>query len=151
MTALIRSSSPAPARILMVDDNKSGLAARKAVLEEFGHRVATAANAEEALGLFSPGKFDLLVTDFRMPKMDGVELIRRIRAIEPGIPAIILSGFVESVGLSEASTGADVVLPKSSNELAHLIRAVNRVLRRKAVKKPAATLPAARQAKRKRA
>jgi len=73
-----------------------------------------------------------------MPRMDGVELIRRLRGIEPGIPTIILSAYVDTLGLSEGSTGADVVLRKSANEIAHLVRAVNRILRRRTVKKPPA-------------
>jgi len=132
----------------MVDDNRSGLAARKAVLEELGHRILTAAAAEDALELFSPGKFDLIITDYKMPKMDGVELIRKIRSIEPGIPAIILSGYVDALGLNEENTGADVVLPKSANEVSQLIRAVNRLRRRKAVRKPPATQPSPRKARR---
>jgi CheY-like chemotaxis protein len=144
----MRSSTHQPARILMVDDNKNGLAARKAVLEELGHHIATANAPEDALELFHPGKFDVLVTDYKMPKMDGVELIRKIREIEPGIPAIILSGYVDSVGLNEANTGADVVLSKSSSEVPQLIRAVNRVLRKKAARKPPATQQSTLKAKR---
>lgn len=147
MTAAHRLSPPAQARILMVDDNRSGLAARKAVLEELGHRITTATGGEDALEAFAAGKFDMVVTDFRMPRMDGAELIRRLRGIEPGIPAIILSAFVDTLGLSEGSTGADVVLPKSANEIPHLVRAVNRILRRRTAKKPPGTHGGALKAK----
>jgi hypothetical protein len=54
----------------------------------------------------------------------------------PALPIVLLSGFSEALGLAEASTGADVVLQKSANEVTHLIRAVNRLLRRKVTKKP---------------
>jgi CheY-like chemotaxis protein len=124
------------ARILLVDDNAQGLKARKSVLEELGHRVATATNATDALEQFGHLKFDLVVTDFKMPRMDGVELIKRLRCQAPDLPIILLSGFVDSMGLSEDSTGADVVIQKSANEVAHLIRAVNRLLKRKPSKKP---------------
>jgi CheY-like chemotaxis protein len=128
-----------PARILLVDDNKGGLSARKAILEELGHRVVTAAGGEEALDHFSKGKFDLVVTDHRMGKMSGVELIKKLRGIEPGVSIILLSGFVGALGLTESSTGADMVLAKSANEVSHLIRAVSRLLKPKAARKPAAT------------
>jgi CheY-like chemotaxis protein len=138
MTAGTRSNSPTVAHILLVDDNKSGLAARKVVLEELGHRVTTASCGEDALEHFSSEKFDLVVTDYRMPRIDGIELIKRLRGIHPGILVIMLSGYIEALGLTEASTGADVVLSKSANEVTHLIRSVNRLLRRGKLKKPPA-------------
>ena len=124
------------AHILLVDDNKSGLGARKVILEELGHRVTTAAGGEDALEHFSTAKFDLVITDHRMARMNGVELIRKIRAIRADIPVIMLSGYVEALGLTESNTGADMVLPKNSTEVTHLIRGVSRLLRQRAAKKP---------------
>ena len=131
------SRTAALGSILLVDDNKLGLSARKSVLEELGHRIATAANGVDALEQFGEGKFDLVVTDYKMPRMDGLELIVGLRKISPELPVILISGFVDSLGLNEESTGADVVIQKSANEVSHLVRAVARLLRKKAVKKPA--------------
>jgi CheY-like chemotaxis protein len=117
-----------------VDDNKLGLSARKCVLEELGHRISTAANGVDALELFANFKFDLVVTDYKMPRMDGLELIRALRKTSPGLPVILISGFVDTLGLSEESTGADVVIQKSANEVAHLVRSVARLLRKKPVR-----------------
>ncbi len=117
-------------RILLVDDNRNGLSARKAVLEEIGYVTTTASSAEQALALVSEREFDLVVTDFRMPGMDGAELIRRIRAAHPRMRFILLSGFVEPLGLTEHSTGADVVISKSAGEVNILVRAVGRLLRK---------------------
>src|SRR5215467_11731271 len=107
-----------PSNILLVDDNHHGLIARKAVLEELGYKISTARNAEEALALCGMQKFDLIVTDFKMPKMNGVELIQEIRKSDRDTRIIMLSGFVEPLGLDEDSTGADVVISKSSGEVA---------------------------------
>jgi two-component system, OmpR family, response regulator ChvI len=126
------------ARILLVDDNANGLAARKTVLEELGHKVLTATSGADALEQFTAHKVDLVVTDYKMPRMDGLELIGRLRGQVPSLPIVLLSGFAETLGLSEASTGADVVLQKSANEVSHLVRAVSRLLRRKPAKKPPA-------------
>jgi CheY-like chemotaxis protein len=125
--------------ILLVDDNKLGLSARKCVLEELGHRISTASNGMDALEQFGERKFDLVVTDFRMPRMNGLELIVTLRKIAPECPVILISGFVDSLGLSEETTGADVVIQKSANEVSHMVRAVARLLRRKPAKKPAAS------------
>ena len=126
------------ASILLVDDNTNGLIARKALLEELGYTTATASNGEEALGLFAAGSFDLVVTDYKMPRMDGRELIRRIKAQRPSTLVILLSGYVEPAGLTEQSTGADVVISKSAGEVRHLLRSVERVLRPRVARKPPA-------------
>jgi CheY-like chemotaxis protein len=126
--------------ILLVDDNKLGLSARRCVLEELGHRIATASNGIDALEQFGNRRFDLVVTDYKMPRMDGLELIEGLRRIEPDLPVILISGFVDSLGLNEESTGADVVIQKSANEVSHLVRAVGRLLRKKPVKKPAGSV-----------
>lgn len=140
------SERPAAARILMVDDNRNGLAARKTVLEEMGHSVTTATRAEDAFELISKAPFDLVITDHRLAKINGVELIRNIHKLEVQVPVIMLSSQVETLGLTETSTGADVVLPKSANELTHLTRAVSRLLR-----KPPHRQAASAKAKRQRA
>lgn len=138
MTAAIQTNSTSSSHILLVNHNKSGLAARKTILEEIGHVIATATSGEDALEQLVKIKFDLVITDYRMPRMDGIELTRKVREIRPDTPVIMLSGYAEAFGLNESNTGADLVLSKSSNEVAHLIRAVNQILRRKKVKKPPA-------------
>jgi CheY-like chemotaxis protein len=131
------SSRSTPARILLVDDNANGLGARKCVLEELGHRIWAVPSGAEALETFAHHKIDLLVTDYRMPRMDGVELIAHLKKQAPDLPAILISGFVDALGLSESNTGADVVIQKSANEVSHLVRSVNRLLRRKPSRKGA--------------
>jgi CheY-like chemotaxis protein len=136
----VRKSSSAAihSRILIVDDNAHGLSARKTVLEELGHRISTAMSGTEALEQFTRQKFDLVVTDYKMPRMDGLELIVRLRKLSPALPIVLISGYADSLGLNEDNTGADVVIQKSANEVSHLIRSVARLLRRKPLKKPAA-------------
>lgn len=143
------SQTLTPGNILLVDDNKLGLSARKCVLEELGHRIATAANGVDAMEQFLSAKFDLVVTDYKMPRMDGLELIAGLRKVQPDLPVILISGFVDALGLSEENTGADVVIQKSANEVSHLVRSVARLLRKKPVKKPAGSQGAAARAKRK--
>src|SRR5215472_1276568 len=121
-----------PSHILLVDDNNHGLIARKAVLEELGYKICTAKTGEEALELYASRKFDLVVTDYKMPKMNGIELIQKIRKSDSNARIIMLSGFVEPLGLNEKSTGADVVITKSSGEVGNLLRSVSRLLTRRA-------------------
>lgn len=125
--------------ILLVDDNRQGLIARKSLLQELGYIIRTATGGEEALELFSTQKFDVVVTDFKMPSMDGIELIQRIRDLEPEARIILLSGFVEPLGLCEESTGADVVISKTAGEVGYLTRSVKRLLSQPPARKPPAS------------
>jgi len=133
---------------LLVDDNLSGSAARKTVLEELGHKIHMSTSGADALEQFAQHKYDLVVTDYKMPRMDGLELIARLRKQQPEIRIVLVSGFVDTLGLNEATTGADAVIQKSANEVTHLVRAVNRLMRRKPAKKPAGVEARAAKAKR---
>jgi CheY-like chemotaxis protein len=128
----LTSSTPS---VLLVDDNRDGLLVRRSLLEEIGCCVQIAVNGEDGLKLFETAKFDVVVTDYRMPQMDGGELIQRIRRLDPQARIILLSGFVEPLGLTEQNTGADAVITKSCNEPAHLVRSVKRLVNR-ALRKP---------------
>jgi len=132
------SAAPSsPSRLLLVDDNKLGLSARKVVLEELGYEVHTVLDAEDALALAACHSFDLVITDYKMPRMCGTEFIRRLREFRPAVPVVMISGFVDALGLDERNTGADAVISKSSNEVQHLIRTVRSLLKRASSKKPA--------------
>lgn len=146
------SSSTNPCgRILIVDDNSLGLAARRSVLEELGHKVVTSSAPHDALELCGKQRFDVVVTDYKMPKMNGVEFISRLRKQHPTLSVILISGFTDTLGLNEDNTGADIVLQKSSHEVSQLIRAVNRLLRKphQPAKKPAASQTSTKTEKRK--
>ncbi len=114
--------------ILLVDDNPDGLLVRRALLEELGYTVEVAENGEKGFALFQASNFDVVVTDYRMPKMNGAELIARIRQSDPHARIVLLSGFVEPLGLTSENTGADSVISKSANEPGHLARAVKRLI-----------------------
>ncbi len=140
MTLRKSTPPPIPARILLVDDNRSGLAARKAILAELGYTVDCAEDGSSGLKLFDKHSHDLVVTDFRMPDMDGERFITELRKRRPDALIVLLSGFVEPLGLNEHNTGADFVIMKNSREVQHLTNAVNRLLRN--ARKPPASEPA---------
>jgi CheY-like chemotaxis protein len=77
-----------------------------------------------------------MVTDFRMPRMNGIELISRVRPLQPELPIVLLSGVAGALGLDEKSTGADAVITKGAHEIANLLRSVSRLLARKTPRKP---------------
>ncbi len=132
LRGFMRSVSPyrasSHACILMVDDNRDGILARRSVLEELGYEVISAGCGADALNLVKEHEFDLVVTDYKMSPMDGLELIRRLRADDFSKPIILLSGFVDNLGMRPESTGADAVLQKSANEVSNLLRHTKRLL-----------------------
>ena len=124
----MKKDSVLSARILLVDDNTRGLTARKMILSDHGYEVETAPSGEEAWDLFQEHPFDVVVTDLRMGGIDGVELIRRIRATDTPTRIILLSGFIDCLGMTTESSGADELINKSNKEVPELLRAVKKLL-----------------------
>jgi CheY-like chemotaxis protein len=136
-------------KILLINRNRDGLLVRGQLLEELGYRVAVAQTSEEGLTLFEASSFDLVVADYRLPRINGIELTLRIRKIDPQARVILLSGQVEALNLTTETTAADAVLAKSAGEPAQLARTIKRLLNRPALRKPPASqkLPAPKAAK----
>ena len=86
---------------LLVDDEELVRMSTAAMLADFGYRVVEAASAEAALRLIDQGlQPRLLVTDHLMPGMNGTDLAREIRARQPGIEVLVVSGYAESEGIA---------------------------------------------------
>jgi two-component system NtrC family response regulator len=79
--------------ILIVDDEKNYLVVLKELLSEENYEVITAENALQALEIFKESDLDLVLTDMRMPKIDGIELLESIRSINNEIPVIIMTAY----------------------------------------------------------
>jgi len=79
--------------ILFVDDHEVLARLSCEILEMQGYRAVSAYNGEDALKKFNQEDFDILVTDFRMEGMNGVELARRVHEDHPEVPVIIVTGY----------------------------------------------------------
>ena len=79
--------------ILFVDDHEVLARLSCEILEMQGYRAVCAYNASEALEKFNQEKFDILVTDFRMEGMNGLELAKHIHQRDPQVPVIIVTGY----------------------------------------------------------
>jgi CheY-like chemotaxis protein len=79
-------------RILVADDNKVIRNAVSRFLEFIGFEVALAGNGIEALAVFLESSFDLVLTDFQMPAMDGLSLAGHIKERSPSTPVILITG-----------------------------------------------------------
>jgi PAS domain S-box-containing protein len=86
-----------PLTILLVDDHAGVRATTAALLADLGHQVFEAQEGSMALDMMraNPEGFDLVLSDYAMPRLSGAELIRQLRTIRPGLPAIIITGYAE--------------------------------------------------------
>jgi PAS domain S-box-containing protein len=107
-------------RILAVDDDAIVLLNTVTMLEDMGHTVSERHSGSEALEALSESQYDLLISDYAMPRMNGGELIRQARLIRPGIRAAIVSGY------ADLPEGTELDVPRlgkpfSEQDLAQLI------------------------------
>ncbi|MDW7709136.1 MAG: sigma-54 dependent transcriptional regulator [Deferrisomatales bacterium] len=80
-----------PKRVLVIDDEEALCRMVDAVLTDSGYAVTTRTRSLEALQGFEPGRFDLVITDVRMPGVDGLEVLQRVKAASPGTPVIVIT------------------------------------------------------------
>ncbi len=101
--------------ILLVDDEEQIVTLGKKVLEMLGYKVVATSDIEYAIIRFSEASndYDLLITDMTMPKMSGLQLVKRLREIKPDLPVIICTGYSESLTEENRDTyNIDSVLTK---------------------------------------
>ncbi len=104
-----KGADGAPLRILMVDDDSLILMNSIDMLEDLGYGVTSANSGAKALEILEADTmYDLLITDFSMPKMNGLQLAMAVRAFLPELPILLATGYAE---LPEKS---DLALPQLS-------------------------------------
>ncbi|MDO8873559.1 MAG: PAS domain S-box protein [Methanoregula sp.] len=117
-------------RVLSVDDEPALLEVGKLFLERYGEfLVDTVISAPQALNILNKKNYDAIVSDYQMPEMDGIELLKRVRLTDKTIPFIIFTGRGrEEVVIEALNNGADFYLQKGGDpktlytELSHVIR-----------------------------
>lgn len=82
-------------KVLVVDDDHYSLEAASSLLIANGFNVVSCSGGDEAYNKFSKDKFDIVLTDIRMPKIDGIELLSRIHHLEPDVPVILMTAYAE--------------------------------------------------------
>jgi signal transduction histidine kinase/ActR/RegA family two-component response regulator len=120
-----------PLSILLVDDEEIVRTATAEMIRDLGHEVVEAIGGAEALASLAAGlRVDAVVTDYKMPRIDGAELSRRVNLARPGVPILIITGYsgttediLELPRLSKPFTQADI-----ASALAELVDASDNVV-----------------------
>ncbi len=118
--------------IMIVDDYLPSHRLMSFVLNQYGYTVVTALDGEQALNRLATGQVDLVVTDLKMPRMDGIELARAIRADKrfADLPIIMVTGSVkeqDEVKATGVGVNAFLTKPVDSDDL---VNEVDRLLQR---------------------
>src|SRR5438552_815953 len=95
-------------RILIVDDDDGVRENLAELFQVVGYSVVTAGSAPEAMGKLAHHDVDLLLTDYRMPGPNGVELIESARRVKPGLRAILMTAFGHTFTATETARGGAV-------------------------------------------
>jgi FixJ family two-component response regulator len=95
-------------QILIVDDEANVLTALRRMLHREPYQVHTASTAEEALELIREQEVSLIISDYRMPRMNGVTFLQRAKEIQPDSVRIILSGFADIGAIIDAVNRGEI-------------------------------------------
>ncbi len=96
-------------QILLVDDDPLIRSLGQELLEKLGYGVETAEKGEEVLEKFQQGRFpDLVILDYHLPGMSGLEVCRQLRSLDPGVKMLVASGFFSDLQITQLKAGGAV-------------------------------------------
>jgi CheY-like chemotaxis protein len=126
--AAVAFSTGRSGNILFVEDDVDQLHTTPRILENAGYSVTATGQPQEAIALVAatPRRFELLITDFDMPGMNGIEMTRRLHSLNPGMATILISGREDAIGAARAVPAIARVLikPYDTGELLFTIHTI---------------------------
>jgi signal transduction histidine kinase len=131
--------------ILIVDDDQTIVRLCQRLLERAGYRAISATDPLEAIQILAQREVDLLLTDIRMPVMDGFELISQAKQLLPDLPVLVMTGFASVDNAIQAlHRGVDGLILKPFENTSDLAQSIQRVLEESRQRRDAARLQALR-------
>ena len=110
--------------VLVVDDEPSMCNLARDILTKYGYRVHTETSAEQALSYLQGHSVDILLSDIIMPKMNGYQLVAKVRALYPQIRCLLVSGFMGEQEQTDENQCADVIVLTKPYTTYSLMRAI---------------------------
>ena len=121
-------AAPTPPRVLVVDDDPDFRDIHAEILRSEGCEVEVARDGEQALVMLAFRPYDLLVTDWKMPRLDGASLVHWLRATESTLPVVMITGSdAESELPAAIRREVEAILPKPVS-VGHFIAVLHRVI-----------------------
>ena len=111
-------------RILIVDDEETVRALLAEVLEPHDYKIDIAGDGVEAIRYIGRSTYDLVITDYMMPKMDGLELTRQIKSKYPSTPILIVTGNGSVHELLKGGATACIMKPFNIFELQNMVKII---------------------------
>ena len=122
--------------VLLVDNDPNHSEALAKTLEQAGYRVRTAGDGREALNLLRQEALELVITDLRMPRMSGIDLLRRIQAMSLDVAVVVLTAHGEwTTYLNAMNSGAVDYLNKPAR-CQDILMTIRKALARKGIRAP---------------
>jgi DNA-binding NtrC family response regulator len=125
--------------VLVVDDDRDHSKALAKLFERAGYQVGTADDGHDALTILAGRPFDLVITDLRMPRKNGLELLHSIRALSPRLPVIIVTAFGEWISYLDAMEGGAVDYMSKPVRREDILLAARKALARRGIHLPKET------------
>jgi len=125
----VTNPAQAQVRILVVDDEESIAELLTWLMRRTGYHVVTAADGQQAWEFFQSLPFDIVITDLKMPRLNGEQLTQHIKALAPQTPIIVLTGHGTPEEVQRLlDLGATRVLSKPLREVKDLLALVKQLL-----------------------
>ncbi|EDM77740.1 response regulator receiver domain protein (CheY-like) [Plesiocystis pacifica SIR-1] len=117
----------APTSVLVIDDNDDLTENIVEILDDLGVYVRVAGSGEEALEIFDERRWDLVVTDVRMPGINGIELLAQLKERSPGTPVLVMTGYADRDTRAAAHRSGALAVVHKPLDLEAFIELIERV------------------------
>ncbi|MFQ5825252.1 MAG: response regulator [bacterium] len=115
-------------RILIIEDQKEVALVLQEYLNDYGFITEVAINGKEAIEKFRLKAYDILVTDFKLPDLDGITVVKTCKKISPQVRVIYLTGYNLDLRNSKVKTGAYCKIMEKPCRPKNILEAVNKIL-----------------------
>ncbi|MBI5886605.1 MAG: response regulator [Deltaproteobacteria bacterium] len=123
------TTAPVKKKILVIDDEPIIRQVLTLHLRSAGYDVVCAENATDGIGLAGSGSFSLVITDYNLPDLNGLDVMTAVKAGEPGLPVMVISGFLDAELVSKVIKAGAVQYLKKPFLKAAVLATVANILR----------------------
>jgi len=114
-------------KLLLIDDQINVISSIKEAIEPAGHDCVMCEKPEQAIRLFKENPFDVVITDYRMPNMNGIEVLKKVQTIRPETPVILLTGYADVNNAIDAVNHGAYAFFQKPIQLKRLLAAIHEI------------------------